>query len=54
MTWNQIFIKYDKFSLLHQVAVVVFPDNNDVYRLNTLTFISLIVILNAEKVNFSH
>ena len=50
MTWYQIFIKYDKFALLHQVAVVVFADNNDVYRLNSLTFISLI----AEKVNFSH
>ena len=54
MTWFQISIKYDKFALLHQVVVVVFADNNDVFILNTLILIFLIVTLNSEKVNFSH
>ena len=41
--------------MIHQVVGVVFADNNEVYILNTLTFILiLIVTLNAEKVNFSH
>ena len=51
MTRYQISINYDKFAWIYQVVGVVFADNNDVYILNTLTFIFiLIVTLNAEKV----